>query len=211
MTWGGAGTGSITLTRTTGNDQQTLNLCIEILASPATNFTKSATTICAGGQISFTNTSTGANQYFWDFDDGQTSTAFSPTHTFQNPGVYTVCLIATRDHVDANNRLLCSCTDTLCMDVVVESLPGPEIACVSTLCAGDSTKYWTDASNCGSYQWTVLDHNGMPVPFTGQGSDSICVTWSSGPFGTVSLLAMNYDHIYSWLDGWEELRLFFVN
>lgn len=196
VTWGNQGTGNISLTRVTGSIQQTISVCVEILAQPIAAFTKSATSICRGGQITFTNTSTGANNYFWDFGDGQTSSTFSPTHTFNNPGIYSVCLIAIRDYVDANRRPICSCSDTICMDIIVDSLAAPEIFCVSTLCAGDSSKYWTNATNCSNYQWTVLDHNGMPVTFTGQGNDTICVTWGTGPFGTVSLTTMNCDSAY---------------
>lgn len=30
--------------------------------------------------------------YIWDFGDGDSSTAFSPSHTYQQPGTYTLCL-----------------------------------------------------------------------------------------------------------------------
>ncbi|MCC6627952.1 MAG: PQQ-dependent sugar dehydrogenase, partial [Chloroflexi bacterium] len=42
--------------------------------------------------VAFTATSTpaGARDCAWDFGDGQTSTAASPSHTFQQPGVYAV-------------------------------------------------------------------------------------------------------------------------
>jgi gliding motility-associated-like protein len=42
--------------------------------------------------ITFSNQSTGATTYHWDFGDGGTSTAFSPTHTFPAYGTYTVVL-----------------------------------------------------------------------------------------------------------------------
>lgn len=44
--------------------------------------------------ITFTNSSTGASTYAWDFGDGNTSTASSPTHTYAADGTYTVCLTA---------------------------------------------------------------------------------------------------------------------
>lgn len=43
--------------------------------------------------LSFTNESENANDYSWDFGDGQSSTAENPTHIFA-PGNYTVCLTA---------------------------------------------------------------------------------------------------------------------
>ncbi len=44
--------------------------------------------------IEFNNNSQIATSYEWDFDDGNTSTAFEPTHTYQTNGVYNVCLSA---------------------------------------------------------------------------------------------------------------------
>jgi PKD repeat protein len=44
--------------------------------------------------IEFNNNSQNAISYEWDFDDGNTSTDFEPTHTYINEGVYNVCLTA---------------------------------------------------------------------------------------------------------------------
>ncbi|MCL4248323.1 MAG: PKD domain-containing protein [Anaerolineae bacterium] len=46
-------------------------------------------------EVTFTNTSTNATSYSWDFDDGETSTDAEPVHTFDDPGFYTVVLTAT--------------------------------------------------------------------------------------------------------------------
>src|SRR5260221_10590467 len=44
--------------------------------------------------IAFTNTSTGGvnPSYSWNFGDSQSANAFSPTHTYNAPGTYWVCL-----------------------------------------------------------------------------------------------------------------------
>ncbi|MBS1763802.1 MAG: PKD domain-containing protein [Bacteroidetes bacterium] len=47
-----------------------------------------------GNNVNFTNTSQNAVSFSWNFGDGQSSTAASPTHTFAAPGSYTVQLIA---------------------------------------------------------------------------------------------------------------------
>lgn len=52
-------------------------------------------TICAPLSVTFTNLSSGATSYLWNFGDSQTSTATSPTHTYAQPGTYTVTLTAT--------------------------------------------------------------------------------------------------------------------
>ena len=46
-------------------------------------------------EISFTNSSIGADSYSWDFGDMGTSTDMNPTHTYTSDGVYTVVLTAT--------------------------------------------------------------------------------------------------------------------
>jgi PKD repeat protein len=46
-------------------------------------------------RIKFTNTSSGATSYSWDFGDGTSGTAISPGHTYAAPGDYHVTLTAT--------------------------------------------------------------------------------------------------------------------
>jgi len=48
-------------------------------------------------EYTFTNTSTGATSYFWDFGDGNTSTEESPTHVYATPDAYAVTLEVTSD------------------------------------------------------------------------------------------------------------------
>lgn len=197
VSWGASGSGSISLTITDGNGATTvLEFCVDILEGPTAAFQASADTICLKSSVSFTNNSIGGNAFFWDFGDGNTSTMFQPTHQYLTPGTFTVTLIVTKDNYDADGNPLCCCSDTATAVIVVDSLCGPDILCISTLCAGDSSKYWTDATNCGSYIWTVLDENGSPWPFTGQGNDTICVQWGNGPVGTIVLEVAGCDSAY---------------
>ncbi|MFY0673578.1 MAG: PKD domain-containing protein [Bacteroidia bacterium] len=49
-----------------------------------------------GGQkVEFTNSSTNADSYTWDFGDGNTSNDMAPTHWYKEDGTYTVKLTAT--------------------------------------------------------------------------------------------------------------------
>ena len=59
---------------------------------PVAEFT-STSTGCAPVQKAFNNTGRG-NSWLWDFGDGTTSTQKSPTHTYNEPGQYTVTLVA---------------------------------------------------------------------------------------------------------------------
>jgi len=53
--------------------------------------------------------------YLWDFDDGQTSNVYSPSHTYISPGVYNVTMTA---HVVGTN-----CTDNANCEVEVFDIP----------------------------------------------------------------------------------------
>lgn len=69
-----------------------------VAAVPVASFTASATTICVGQTVTYTNTSSGIpTSYAWTFAGGTpaTSTATNPTVTYNTAGTYTVALTAT--------------------------------------------------------------------------------------------------------------------
>ncbi|MFY7839859.1 MAG: PKD domain-containing protein, partial [Lacibacter sp.] len=86
------------------NDTITKN--IRILPRPVTAFTSTDLISCrAPHTVNFTNQSTGAVSYQWDFGDGSPgSTATNPTHTYTSTGNFTVRLITVNSS---------GCTDTL--------------------------------------------------------------------------------------------------
>jgi Zn-dependent metalloprotease len=69
--------------------------------------------------ISFTNISSNATTYHWDFGDGTNSTEENPVHTYTAEGIYTVQLIA-------NGVAACNSSDTLVLDsiVIVDEMGG---------------------------------------------------------------------------------------
>ena len=70
---------------------------------------------CKPFDVTFSNTSTGAVEYIWDFGDGSpTTTVFEPSHTYLNEGEYEVMLIA----IDSNS---CNLADTAYLSVTVLS------------------------------------------------------------------------------------------
>lgn len=93
-----------------------------------------------GLTVVFTNNSTNATSYHWDFGDGSTSTSEFPFHTYSANGVYNVCLIA----FDQFNL-----SDTMCQTVYLcESFSG-----VYTVNTTGLTATFTDQS-AGASQWT---------------------------------------------------------
>jgi PKD repeat protein len=67
---------------------------VTVEAAPVAGFTTSA---MPSMDVTFTNTSTNATTYLWDFGDGTTSTLQDPSHTYTSSGNYTVLLIAVND------------------------------------------------------------------------------------------------------------------
>ncbi|MFZ4707934.1 MAG: PKD domain-containing protein, partial [Bacteroidales bacterium] len=89
---------NVTLTCYTGTNDcdQFVNHEVVVNAVPVPAFT--ADNVCYGETTGFLNQSVTdppgqpITGYYWDFDDGNTSTQPSPTHTYVNPGNYTVTL-----------------------------------------------------------------------------------------------------------------------
>ncbi len=63
-------------------------------AAPVANFTYTGAGV-APSTVTFTNTSTNATSYLWDFGNNATSVEASPTYKYTAGGVYTVKLTAT--------------------------------------------------------------------------------------------------------------------
>jgi PKD repeat protein len=93
----GTYTVSLTVTGPGGGDGEsktdyiTVNPCVP----PTAGFVGSPTSGDFPLNVSFTNQSTGATSYGWDFGDSGTSTATNPSHTYTAAGTYTVSLTAT--------------------------------------------------------------------------------------------------------------------
>jgi len=68
---------------------------------------------CAPYEAQFINNSIGADEYFWDFGDGDTSTAFAPTNTYDSIGTYDVLFIA-------KSNSSCLAPDTL--EITIETI-----------------------------------------------------------------------------------------
>jgi PKD repeat protein len=62
---------------------------------PVADFTGTPTSGTAPLSVQFTDASTGATSWDWNFGDTGTSTAQNPNHTYNDPGNYTVTLTAT--------------------------------------------------------------------------------------------------------------------
>ena len=107
---------------------------------------------CESLEITFTNVSNFANQYKWNFGDGNTSTDELPSHIFQNAGIYPLQLIAINTNGCPN--------DTLAFDVQVNPKPKSSFTINTDVICGlpDSLMTtFTGSSDALDFDWNFGD------------------------------------------------------
>ncbi len=171
-----AGTYTVTLTVLNGSGATTETKTDYIVVQniPVADFTKSVN----GLGVTFSNSSSGASSYLWNFGDGFTSIQANPVHTYQTGGTYTVMLTATNDCGSATT------TQTV-------SLTGPPIASFianPTSGCGPLTVQFTNTSSGipSSYAWSFP--GGSPSSSTLQNP---AVVYNTPGTYTVTLTASN--------------------
>lgn len=100
----GLGAGTYTVTVTDGVCSATTTVTVQGNPGPDAGFTAYPSNISAGGEVNFTDNSSGnVVSWQWDFGDGSSGVTQSPDHAYTNIGSFLVTLTVT----DANG-----CTDT---------------------------------------------------------------------------------------------------
>ncbi len=77
-----------------------LSSCGEDPVLPTAEFTYEPADVAQYDEVAFSNTSTDADSYAWDFGEGGSSAEMSPTYMFKNTGTFTVKLVATNAEGD---------------------------------------------------------------------------------------------------------------
>ncbi len=130
------------------------NTCLIATTAPTAQFAVSDTTNCFG-KFSFLDLSTDIPQFYaWDFGDGEISDLPNPTHSYSEPGQYTVTLIVT-NNVGA---------DTFLLAVNYSDLPIPTVTGNLVVCEGSSVVLHADVLGGKTAIWSVGD----TVVFTGK-------------------------------------------
>ena len=89
-----AGLKTVTLTATTASGSNSTTRTVTVTAAQAASFTYSPASPAPGQAIQFTDTSAGSpTSWYWDFNDGSTSSAQNPSHAFSSSGPYNVTLV----------------------------------------------------------------------------------------------------------------------
>jgi PKD repeat protein len=113
----------------------------------AAQFTTSGNASC-GIPFSFTNTSTGATSYSWNFGDNSTSSSVNPSHTYLSPGVYQVMLISSGT---------CG-TDTVYQFITVNPTVTTAAFTTSGSVCGSPVSFVNTSNNGVTYYWSFGDN-----------------------------------------------------
>jgi PKD repeat protein len=125
--------------------------------APVANFTPDKANCAAPCTVVFTNASTGATTYAWDFGaGGGTSTDAAPSHTFTTAGTYSVRLIATGAG---------GCKDTAKTDIIIVTpgaMPAAAFTITNNACFAACQMVFTNTSvDATSFSWDFGD--GTPL------------------------------------------------
>ncbi len=171
-TYAGPGTYNVTLLLQDTvycNAPDSLMIPLSVADNVKAQFTTPATG-CVPYTPVFDNTSLAAQSFLWNFgDNNNTSTAANPTYTYNNPGTYTITLVA-------YNPNTCNLTDTARFTIQVFNAPTADFSFAPV----------TPAPN-------------MPVTFTNQSSvDAVSFKWEFGDNDSLRTTSRaNIDHQYN--------------
>lgn len=135
----------------------TIEQIVNAFPLPQASFTISDDTICyTPGPVTFTNTSTGAISYAWDFGNGNTSAINSPTTNYTNVGQHIIELIAENQY---------GCLDTAYGMVEVFQRPVALFSVSSdTVCANSPVQLMDLSTFATQYYWEFGDGNTSNLP-----------------------------------------------
>ncbi len=131
--------------------------------------------LCDTLTVQFVNKSTNINIFRWYFDWGndlsQTSTVFSPVHTYPDTGFYTVALIAAPGF---------PCADTFFQQIHVVKTPGTFVVTASpdAIKAGESSQLTAVFPGAVSYTWTPIGDLSDPKLYNPIASPALTITYT---------------------------------
>jgi len=143
---------------------------------PIIDFTASNNFVLASENVTFTNLTSDASTYFWEFGDGSTSTETNPTHSWDILGQYDITLIATSNS---------GCTSTLTKEnfVTVSTIEIIDEVVGNIACAGANNGY-IDLAVTGGYPPHDFDWshgpNSQDVGGLSPGSYTVTITDAAG-------------------------------
>ena len=135
----------------------------------AASFTSSATSICVGTTVDFTNTSTNALSYQWKENGIFFSSSTDASRTFNTNGTFIIRLVAING----------SCKDSVTTSITVNALPTATITPNgnTTFCDGGSVTLTSSAAN--NYLWSPGGETTQSITVYDPGTYSVTVSNSN--------------------------------
>jgi gliding motility-associated-like protein len=144
-------------------------------------------TICGGSVVLFENNSVNANQFFWDFGNGETSTLRNPTTLYRDTGTYRIMLVAIDSICDLSDTTYLTFENTFFREVTADFDP------IYQSCDGSaSLQLINNSLETNAYFWDFGDGNTSrlkePTHAYGQNGifmvtliagDTICNLWDT--------------------------------
>ena len=147
--------------------------------NPIASFSNAVDSGCVPLTVQFTNTSSNAVSYLWDFGNGATSTLENPVNAYFTPGAYTVSLTVTSASGDSD-------TYNIVDAITVIAQPEADFYAqnTSTCLSGNSIAFINNSNNSNSWIWDFGDGN------TSTAENPVHSYSASGNY-TVTMLAQN--------------------
>lgn len=145
-------------------------------------FNTNITSGCAPLTVNFTQFSTGASVYNWNFGDGNTSNQLSPTHTFTQAGTYEVNLFVNDG---------CS-FDTASVVITVSPSPTVDFSFApDSVCINEPFVFTNLSQNLANVSWDFGDGNSSTLTnpthaFASSGTYQVTMTGTGAQNGCVS-------------------------
>ena len=186
ITYASSGVKTITLTVSNGNCTVTSISTLTVNATPSASFSSSAPA-CRNDTVLFSNASTSASSFLWDFDLGASSAspassnlASPPAVIYSSSGLKTVRLVAT----------LGGCSDTAWQSLQINPRPQSSFTSNAPAC-GNTGVDFTNTGSSGSnwsYSW---DFGQASAPAASSAENPSGVTYTSSGVKTVTLTISN--------------------
>jgi PKD repeat protein len=187
---------------------------IFVYTPPIADFDRTPTIICPG-EFQFTNLSTGATDWFWDFGDETTDVLENPVHNYQDTGFFSITLIA------LNN----GCTDTIVAENMIYVSPPIARTVVDFDCADPNTFTFTNNSiGDDTFEWSFGDgsvnatDNAITYTYAGPGTYFVDLAVTNNNSGctdtdrdTVYVTQLNADFTPSITEGCAPLVVSFTD
>lgn len=143
---------SLTVTTTHCSGSHTITLPVE--PSPIASISQDVNTGCSPVQVQFSNNSTDATTYYWQFGDGAVSNEMNPSHSFVNSSqtdtTYTV-------RMTASNAFGCGQTVETTVTVLPHAIASFTDNTAIPGCSPFQATFFNTSQNADSYLWSFGD------------------------------------------------------